>query len=98
MAAYRISVQAALDLDEIYEFTIMNFGLRQAQGYLNGLRERFALIAQQPMLGRSADQLAPNLRRYEFRSHVIFYLPQGENVLIVRILHENMDAPRHFGE
>ena len=96
MAAYRLSRQAALDLDEIYEYTTMNFGLMRAQSYLNGLHERLGILAQQPMLGRSADQIAPNLRRYEYRSHVVFYIPQGESVLIVRVLHENMDAPRHF--
>lgn len=97
MAVYRLSGQAALDLDEIYEYTTLNFGLTQAQSYLNGLHERFGILAQQPMLGRSASQVAPNLRRYEYRSHVVFYVPQEENVLIVRVLHENMDAPRHFG-
>ena len=39
MAVYRLSTRAALDLDEIYEYTILNFGLTQAQSYLNGLHE-----------------------------------------------------------
>ena len=97
MAAYRLSRQAALDLDEIYEYTTLNFGLTQAQSYLNGLHERFGFLAQQPMLGRSAGQVAPNLRRYEYRSHVVFYVPHSEDVLIVRVLHQNMDVPTHFG-
>lgn len=96
MAAYRLSRKAALDLDGIYEYTILNFGLAQAQNYLNGLHERFGDLAQQPMLGRSAAQFAPYLRRYEYRSHVVYYMPEDEGVLIVRVLHENMDAPRHF--
>ena len=48
------------------------------------------------MLGRGASQIASNLRRYDYRSHIVFYVPQEENILVVRILHENMDAPRHF--
>ena len=61
MAVYRLSTRAALDLDEIYEYTILNFGLTQAQSYLNGLHERFENLAQQPMLGRGASQIAPDL-------------------------------------
>lgn len=96
MAAYRLSRRAALDLDEIYEYTILVFGLTQAQRYLNGLHDRFGILTQQPMLGRPAGQVAANLRRYEYGSHAVFYLPQGESILIVRVLHENMDASRHF--
>ena len=40
MAAYNLSPKAAADLDEIYEYTILNFGLKQAQTYLLGLHER----------------------------------------------------------
>ena len=53
-------------------------------------------LAERPALGRRADRLAPGLRRYPYRSHVVFYMPEDEGVLIVRVLHESMDALRHF--
>ena len=96
MAGYSLSPKAAADLDGIYEYTILNFGLEQAQEYLLGLHERFQTLAQNPMHGRSADQLAPKLRRFEYQSHVVFYLPKHDGVRIVRVLHESMDAPRHL--
>jgi toxin ParE1/3/4 len=34
MAGYRLSSKAAADLEAIYEYTIINFGLGQAQAYL----------------------------------------------------------------
>ena len=96
MAAYRLSRKAATDLDDIHVYTIVNFGLARAQEYLNGLHERFASLAEQPMLGRGADRIAPKLRRYEYRSHVVFYVPEDGCVTVVRVLHQSMDAPRHF--
>ena len=84
-----------MDLGAIHEYTIANFGLSQAQRYLNGMHERFEDLARQPMLGRAASQLAPNLRRYEYRSHIVFYVSEHENVLIVRVLHQSMDVRRH---
>ena len=95
MTAYRLSRRAATDLGEIHEYTTMNFGLAQAQRYLNGMHERFVDLARQPMLGRTAGQLAPNLRRYEYRSHVVYYLAEHEGLLIVRVLHQSMDVRRH---
>ena len=95
MAVYSLSRRAAIDLGGIHEYTTLNFGLAQAQRYLNGMHQRFEDLARQPMLGRSADQLAPDLRRYEYRSHVVFYMAAHEGVLIVRVLHQSMDVRRH---
>ena len=98
MAAYSLSGKAASDLDGIYEYTILNFGLEQARAYLLGLHERFQILADNPGVGRSAAQLAPELRRHEYQSHIIFYTPKEKGVLIMRVLHTRMDAKRHFGE
>jgi toxin ParE1/3/4 len=96
MVAYSLSSKAAADLDGIYEYTILNFGFKKAQTYLLGLQECFQVLSENPKLGRSAEQLAPELRRYEHQSHVIFYMPKRKGVLIVRVLHESMNAPRHL--
>ena len=98
MAAYSLSGKAVSDLDDIYEYTILNFGLEQARAYLLGLHERFQILADTPGIGRSAAQLAPKLRRHEHQSHIIFYIPEETGALIVRVLHARMDAKRHFGE
>lgn len=77
MAVYSLSARAATDLDGIYEYTIREFGLEQARAYLLGLHERFEKLAAQPELGRSAAELAPDLRRSEYQSHVVFYMPSA---------------------
>lgn len=63
MAVYRLSAKAASDLDTIYEYTILRFGLDQARVYLFGLQEQFQILAEQPAHGRQADALARGLRR-----------------------------------
>lgn len=78
MAAYSLSPKAAADLDGIYEYTILNFGLEQAQEYLLRLHRCFQTVAETPMVGRRAEQLAPQLRRFEYQSHVVFYVPEGQ--------------------
>lgn len=65
MADYSLSSKAATDLDRIYEYTILNFGLEQAQKYLLGLHATFGEFAEHPKLARSAGELAEGLRRCE---------------------------------
>ena len=96
MAVYSLSSKAAADLSGIYEYTILSFGLKQARSYLTGLHERIQSLAESPMQGRSASELSPGLRRLEYESHVVFYLPRDKGIRIVRVLHQNMDMKRHL--
>lgn len=96
MAVYSLSSKAAADLAGIYEYTILNFGQEQARAYLSGLHERFETLAEQPMHGHTADELAPGLRRFEYQSHIVFYVPKDNGVRIVRVLHQSMDVKKHL--
>jgi len=96
MAVYSLSSKAAADLSGIYEYTILNFGLTKAREYLTGLHEQFETLAENPMHGRSASELSPGLRRLEYESHVVFYVPKAKGIRIVRVLHQSMDMKRHL--
>lgn len=96
MGEFRFSRRAIADLAEIANYTIENFGIEQARRYPERLEFCFQNLADAPNLDRSAEQVASGLRRYEYHSHVIFYMPQGSVVLIVRVLHQSMDVERHL--
>lgn len=95
MAVYSLSSKAAADLDGIYEYTILHFGLEQARVYLSGLHERFEMLAEQPTHGRKAEELAPGLRRLRYQSHIAFYISKDNGIRIGRVLHQRMDVTRH---
>ena len=46
MAGYKLSGKASADVDDIYEYTIVNFGIEQARAYLHGLGDRFKTLAE----------------------------------------------------
>lgn len=96
MENYRLTKEADKDLVDIYEYGIFNFGLKKAQTYLLGLHQCFQSLADVPSVGRSADELASKLRRFEYQSHVVFYQVECDGVLIVRVLRSEMDFKRHF--
>ena len=45
MGAYSLSTKAAADLDGIYEYTILTFGLEQARAYLTGLHKYLDILS-----------------------------------------------------
>lgn len=100
MADYRLSRQAAKDLEAIAEFTIARFGIEQARQYRDALKGCFRTLAESPTLGRRAEHLAKGLRRFEHGPHIIYYMPVDDGVLVVRVLHvlmdARMDARRHL--
>ena len=94
---YRLSQKAQEDVEDIYRYSYENFGERQADNYHDELFKWFAVLGDSPMYGRPAVEYAPELRRLEYASHVIFYLPEREGqVLIVRVLHGSMDPGAHL--
>lgn len=93
---YRLSRRAATDLEIVAAYTIKQFGIEQARVYLNSLKSCLQRLANQPEMGRKAEQLAPGLRRFEHRAHIIFYTVDESELYVVRILHSRMDVRRYF--
>jgi toxin ParE1/3/4 len=89
MPSYRLSRRADADLDEILAFTVERWGVEQANDYLSGLQALFNLVSSRPMMGRSAAQVLPHLRRVEHISHIVFYTLLPAGIQIERVLHKS---------
>lgn len=96
MRDLRISRKADGDLAAIADYTIATFGIAQARKYRDQLQACFDSLLDNPLLGRSARELAPGLRRVRQQAHVVFYMADAGHVLIVRVLHHRMDFERHL--
>jgi len=96
MAELRLSRRAANDLAEIADYTISEFGIDQARRYRDQLEACFQSLLANPQLGRSAEEVAPGLRRIRQQAHVVFYKAMKDQLLIVRILHHSMDFEQYF--
>lgn len=96
MPDYRLSKRAGEDLANIADFTIQTFGIAQSRLYRDTLRRCFSMLAKSPTMGRNAEYIEPYLRRFEHKSHVIFYRPEEQGILIIRVLHSSMDVLRHL--
>lgn len=74
------------------------FGLSQADRYIDGLLETLELIADFPEIARLRTGIAPPVRGWPYRSHMILYdLGEDGGVLIVRIRHGLEDWQGNLG-
>ena len=98
MANFIISELAKKDIRDIWNYTKSEWSEEQANRYYNDLLDLCERIASNPeIIGRSYDDIRPNLRGANCGRHIIFYrILSQQQVRIVRILHMAMDFPRHF--
>ena len=54
--------------------------------YQNGLKQRFAKLAEQPKLYPTVDHIRASYRRSVYGSHSIYYRIESQGIVIVRIL------------
>jgi len=98
MPAFRLTATARADLLDIGHYTQQTWGREQRNRYLFRLDEAFHLLAREPDRGRPCDDIRPGYRRYHLGRHVIFYRQIGEDIEIIRILHERMDIETRLAE
>ncbi len=95
MAKYRLSKRAFADIVGIGDYTIERFGIAQARRYRDRLEDALQTLADNPNRGRSTDEIAPGLRRWNYQSRAVFFRLEAQGILIVRVLHQQMDFERH---
>ena len=96
MGVYRLSTESENDIAGIYEYGIERFGILQAQNYLLGMHDLFQTLTKSPHIGRDASEFSPSLKRFTYKSHMVFYLNSASDILIIRVLHHSMDYQRHL--
>jgi toxin ParE1/3/4 len=96
MASYRLSAKADSDFANLYETGLDLFGERQMEAYAVNLIKAFERIAELPLAAIERPDLSLGLHCLHVASHSVFYVLEDKGILIVRILHQSMDARRHL--
>ena len=95
----RLTRRAEASLVEIANWTIEQFGHKQAELYENDVLTRCQAILNGQAHSRSCAVLVDNafdLRFARAGEHFLVFLDQPDTVIIVDILHSRSDLPRHI--
>ena len=96
MAEYRLTPAAERDLERIWNYTRQQWGTAQANRYTDDLAATFAELAQSPMSAPACDPIRSGYRRRGVERHMVYFRITDYGVVIVRKLHDRMDAPRRL--
>ena len=86
MAKYRISNEAKEDLIRIHHYGVKNFGMAQADRYIDSFFKYFEIIAEQPYAFESVDYIKIGYRRCACGSDSIYYKINDDTVYIMAIV------------
>lgn len=87
--------QAEIDLIEIWSF-ISRDDFETADRFLDWIESRLELLATQPLMGRTRDELFPGLRSFPVGNFVVFYMPLEDGLEVVRVLRGAMNIRSIF--
>jgi len=85
------------DLNDIFKYSYENFGEEQAEKYYGGLEDRFIEILNGIAHSTDWSDVVPGMRRTNYERHAIFYERDADDVIILRVLHQQVDILRHIG-
>lgn len=91
MPRVRFTRSAETDLLELW-VTVAEENLTAADEILDVIHATATLLGTQPEMGRARPELAEGLRSLPTRTpYLIFYLPDDDGLLVVRVLHHARD-------
>ena len=87
---------AEADLLELW-LTIAEENPVAADKLLDSIQATVSLLGNQPEMGRARPELSNRLRSIPTRTpYIIFYLPNDDGLLVVRVLHHARDIGAEF--
>tara|TARA_R110002095_G_scaffold55469_5_gene47807 strand:+ start:1254 stop:1547 length:294 start_codon:yes stop_codon:yes gene_type:complete len=96
VATFKLYPEAELGLEPVWEYTAKTWGDNQAIKCIDDIETAFLLLVDNPFLCHERTELQPPVRRHHFQSHLIVYQQLGDDIGVIRILHESVDVEGHL--
>ena len=93
-----VAPAAQSDIASIFNYTLANWGEKQAKNYLLIIKKALQTLREQPLKGKVRPELNPNIRSIIVEKHIVYYRQQEKVLEIVRILHGRQDPDVRVSE
>lgn len=96
MSKVVLSPKAKTDLSHIWDYTLAEWGIDQAEKYVRELWEVIQSKALDSSLSTNISDVRKGYRKILSGSHVIFFKLIADGIDVIRILHQRLDFERHL--
>jgi len=93
---YRIRSLAQADLESIWLYTMEQWGVEQANTYLEAIIQRFDWLVDNPLLGKQRDDIKEGYYCFPEGMHLVFYIIKDNQIEIIGIPHQSMDIVEYL--
>ncbi|PYF83391.1 toxin ParE1/3/4 [Marinomonas alcarazii] len=93
---YKLSKLAQTHLQKIKSYTAQNFSETQWQNYKHTLLTGFQMLADNPDVGRSCDDIFPNSFYFPVGKHTAYFTKEDGFILVVAVLAQSQRPQNHL--
>ena len=93
---YKLSNLAQSHLRKVKNYTVENFSELQWRNYKDTLLSGFQMLADNPGLGRSCDEIYPNGFYFPIGKHTAYFTKEGDFILVVAVLGQSQLPQNHL--
>jgi toxin ParE1/3/4 len=86
------------DLEEIWLYSMQQWGVRQADKYVGSLLARFSWLAENPYSGKHRDDIKTGYYCFPEGKHLVFYKLIDTGIDIIGVPHHRMDVVNYFAD
>jgi len=89
-------VLAKKDFKGMLLYSIKRWGEKHADQYYDEVSNSINLIASNPEIGITCDEIKMGYRCFKIKEYYVFYKITKTRIVIIRVLHESMKPSLHF--
>jgi len=93
---YILSEIADEDLEDVFDYTLNEFGFEQPEKCLLEIEDIFQNLILNPHSGKTRNEIKKGLYSFPKDNHIIFYRILDNHIRIVPVLHGSRDIPKYF--
>ncbi|WP_415905838.1 type II toxin-antitoxin system RelE/ParE family toxin [Neptuniibacter sp. QD48_55] len=93
---YKLSNLAQSHLRKVKNYTVENFSELQWLNYKDTLLSGFQMLADNPGLGRSCDEIYPNGFYFPIGKHTAYFTKEDDCILVVAVLAQSQLPQNHL--
>jgi len=83
------------DISDIWDYTVAQWGAKQAATYTQNLREASHDLAQGLSISQAVD-IREGYFKYRSGEHFIYFKETDADITVIRVLHRSMDVSRYL--